>query len=202
MRHLIILLLAYPILFSSCRSEAKKQKERSAASKALQEERVSEYSLKKGRIAEDIIESLYNELKDKTPVLQELENRIDAIKEQKDDSVDLFEKFDYKNTNYYNTADRYIGSIHDSLLKQKMKMLIGKSLGEYNNRVLPHAQWISLLENKDISLNDLYTVLKLSKTISIMENYQKTNLPPAKSLQAVGNEYDRIIQQTDKLAKN
>jgi hypothetical protein len=201
MRSLLFCGLVISLLFCACHRAAKPEENPQDTPKALLE-KTAEFSLVSKREADDLIQSLYTELKKATPALQELEKQIETIKQQKEDAAEPFENFDHKNNNYYTATGRYVESIRDSLLKQNIRVLIGKSLDKYNSLVQPHTQLVNILNSKDINLDDLYTVLKLTRTLSMMEKYQQASLPSATPLQVVSQGYDKTIGQTGKLTKD
>ncbi|MET0391781.1 MAG: hypothetical protein ABW019_01515, partial [Chitinophagaceae bacterium] len=101
-----------------------------------------------------------------------------------------------KNDRYYSTALTYAGAISDSVLKQQIRTLLNQYRDKYKNLVAPQSQLAAALDNKDLALTDLYTVLKLTKTMAVMENYQQTHLPATQPLQAANAAYDQTIGQT------
>jgi hypothetical protein len=204
MRSPFILFSAFIILFCSCsgKKEQKTDNENDNVPEALQEEKKSVFSLSKGRGHQDIIEKLYEELVKETPALQDLEKSIQEVNNNRQDSTRLFAEFDQKNNSYYTTSEQYINSITDSALKQHIRTLIGKSLEKYNYQVQPNKALTEIIAGKGIRLSDLHTVLKLTKTVSVMEKYQQTSLPSPHPLQAVNREYDMVIEKTKKLAAN
>lgn len=198
MRTLLLLFFTVTIIFCSCHRKAGVKEQQETTPKALEEHK--DISLSK-RGPDDIVESLYNELKNQTPALQELAKGITAVKQQKEEAVEPFENFDQKNNNYYTAADRHIRSIRDSALKQTIQQLIRKSLDNYTSRMEPGNQLAAALEAKDVALDDLYIILKLTKTVAIMEKYQQEKLPATQALTDANRAYDSMMHQTDRLTK-
>lgn len=202
MRHLLACLFTCTIIAVSCKTERKGPLAEETP-EALQEKPASsELSFKKGRYHADLVESLYKEVEEKTPSLHELRSAIYTVARQKRDSIFLFEKFDSKNREYYTSAGEHINKIKDSVLHQRIKILLGKSQEQYNAAISSNRQWIDILEKRVATLHDLFIILKLSKTIPVIEKYQAGNQPPPGSLAAVASEYDKTILQTDKLSKD
>lgn len=102
-----ILPAAFYLLFFSCKQTGNNFQASPGTPESLQDESKSEISLTKGRANEDLVESLYAELLEKTPELNELEKTIENLQEQKQDSLYTFEKFDKKNKSYYNSTKGY-----------------------------------------------------------------------------------------------
>jgi DNA gyrase/topoisomerase IV subunit B len=166
---------------------------------AFQDEQKDYSLLKKRSYSDDIVEELYKELLDKNKPLSELEESISNLKDNSRDSAEDFNTFDSRNTSYYNSTATHIGSIKDSVLKNKIKQLIDNSLAGYKNKIAPHNTLLSTINDKNIRLNDLHTVLKLTQTLAVIEKYQSSQLPSLKGLEAINKSYDKIISKTDSL---
>ena len=197
----ILYLVAIFILAAlfSCNNTHPKDPQQPETPKALQDK--SSGSFYSRRSYNDLVESLYNELADKTPELKALESSIDKLSEGKTDSAELFDKYNKKNNSYYSSANSHITSIKDSLLRDKIKQLIDNSLLKYNNKITLHNNLLNTVNTKEITLSDLHNALKLIKTLPLIEKYQTDNLPPVKPLQNINKEYDKAIIKTDSLVQ-
>lgn len=169
--------------------------------KALQENDKSYSLVSKSRSDDNLVEELYNELVEKTPALDSLEKSIDRVTESKKDSAAAYNLFNQKNHSFYNEAAGYTGRITDSAVKLQIKQLLDNSNNSYKNKTSVHNNLLEALTKKDIKLADLHIVLKLIKTIAVMEKYQNDHLPSVKPLQAVANQYDKVTTQTESLSK-
>ncbi len=171
--------------------------------KALQTDKESSGGsyISKKRYDNDLVEELYNELLEKNAALSSLENGIEKLKDDKKDSAALFNTFDSKNNSYYSAANMHIGVIKDSAIKQRIKQLFENSLSKYNTKIAAHNNLIAAVNAKDATLNDLHIVLKLSQTLSMIEQYQTNDLPPTKPFENTSREYDKLIFKTDSLSK-
>lgn len=87
---------------------------------ALQDNRHSTKSY--GR-SSNLIEELYQELVEKTPALQKLEDDIQALQPKVSDLNGLFHKYDSKSYSYYSDASYSVKPISDSVLKAKINSL-------------------------------------------------------------------------------
>ncbi len=199
MRILLIPIISF--LFFSCKQPRKNTELTPDTPKALQEKSSSEAIFSKRSYPDDLVESLYSELTDKTPELKDLEEMISKLEDQKSDSVESFKKFDQKNTSYYNSANQHLQQIKDSLIRKKIKSIIDSSLSAYNSKTRRYKNLISTLYLKEINLEDLHIVLKLVKTLQLIEKYQKENIPSTKSIEKVIEGFDKAIQKTDTLTK-
>jgi hypothetical protein len=193
------------IVFFSCNNNkpAAPKNKQAETPKSLQEDNsISGGSLlSKRSYRDDLVEDLYKELLEKNSALGELEHGIDKLKEDKKDSAESFNAFNLKNNSYYNSAGNHIGAITDSILKQRIKQLVDNSLSKYKSAITGHNNLIAAISSKDITLNDLHIILKLTQTLNTIEKYQTNNLPSTKSLENNSKEYDKIITKTDSLSK-
>ena len=189
------------ITLSACSSKHRRTAENSPATTpvAFQDEQ-KDYSLLKKRSYNDIVEELYKELLDKNKSLSELEESIEKLKDNSRDSAEDFNTFDSRNTSYYNSTGAHLGLIKDSVLKDKIKRLIDNSLAGYKTTIAAHNTLISTINSKNLKLDDLHTVLKLTQTLAMIEKYQTGELPAVKGLEIINKTYDKIILKTDSLS--
>lgn len=199
MRRILVVTLLFPILFAACKQSRSDVQTSPGTPESLQEKSNAEIGFSKKRMPEDLVESLYAELLEKNPELSELEKTIENLDEQKHDSLNSFKEFDEKNTSYYNSTERYVGNIQDSLLRMKIKTIIDNSLNSYDRRIAADENLISILGVKDKTLDDLHIVLKLVKTLPLIEKYQADNKPLVKPIEKVIKHFDKAIQRADTL---
>jgi hypothetical protein len=159
------------------------------------------YSLVSKRGPGDLVENLYSELVSETPALKELEEQIDDLDDRKDDSLSDYKKFTNKNENYYTSAGHHFEAINDSILKEKIKAVINTSKNNYNNSTAGLKTLIDQLNDKENSLKDYHLILKLIKTLPLIEEFQKDHLPSKKPINAVIDDYSQLIQKTESISK-
>jgi len=197
----LALLIALCWTLISCNHSAPSPSPAKETPKALQEKpALSEISLSK-RGPQDLVESLYQEQVDKNPMLKALETDIGQMPEKKADSIRPFNEYDEGNGAYYGSADRLITGIRDSILREKIKMVLANSESAYKNKTVRYKDLLSILDTRSASLADLHLVLKVARTIPIIERYQNDHLPTTLPLQHVINQYNKVIRQTDSAAK-
>lgn len=148
---------------------------------------------------DDLVESLYRELAKKDPALVELEAHLERLPDKRLDSTKLFNTFNEKNQEYYGSARRYTDNIKDSVLRKKMEALIAASDTAYESRTARHRRLLAGIDGKQLSMDDLHAVLKLTRTLPVMEQYQKGHLPGVGSLQHILEEYEGTVRQEEKL---
>jgi hypothetical protein len=197
MRKLLFMSMVLTIILSCNNSRPQPQQE---TPKALDEKEKSYSLVTKRGYDEDILESLYSELVDKTPELKKLEEDIDILNGSKGDSLEAFTNFDSKNDRYYNSAGIHAQGIKDSLLRQKMKNLIQASLTNYNSLTARHNNLLNSIESKQATLSDVHTALKIVRTLPVIAKYQKNSLPDTKSLEGYSQKLSKTITEAEKLS--
>jgi hypothetical protein len=200
MKALLFSLVSVLCILTSCDNSGARDNQKQELPKAL-EDKSSSYSLDYKRGHEDLVESLYKELAGKHSELKELENRLENLNESSSDSAATFTEFDSKNQSYYKAANRHIEYVNDSLLKHRLTNLINASLAKYNSSISPHTRLLDAIEVKHATLNDLHTILKITKTLPLIEKYQKDNMPSAKPLEGYVKTLDETIRFADTLTK-
>ena len=200
MKTITIILISTFVLFFSCNSAPELEKVNREEPKAL-EEKSSYEEISKVR-GDNLVESLYAELVEKTPELKQLESTIEVLEKSKNDSTISITKYDQNNHSYYHSANSNLQQVKDSLLRSRIKILIANSLKRYKSKTLKQEALLKLIDSKSVTLNDLHIVLKITKSLSVMEKYQNENIPSSKSLEGYLKELDKTIKTTDSLAKN
>jgi hypothetical protein len=197
MRKLLFISMALTIILSCNNNRPQSLQE---TPKALDKKDKSYSLVTKRGYDEDILESLYSELVDKTPELKKLEEDIDILNGSKEDSLEVFTNFDSKNDRYYNSAGNHAQGIKDSLLRLKMTSLIQASLSNYNTIVAPHNILLKSIESKQATLGDVHTALKIVRTLPVIAKYQKNSLPDTKPLEGYSQKLSKTIREAQTLS--
>jgi cell shape-determining protein MreC len=202
MRIILLPLLACILIYSSCKqrntsSSAPAPADTTVVPQALQENNGSSASyISKGKRGYgDLVNELYEELKAQNPSLQQLEKNIDRVKTEKEDSSEAFNEYNQKSNDYYSSANRHLESIKDTTTRERIKALILASMSRYESMASANKDLLVLLNRKDITLDDLYTAMKLTRTMEMIEKFQRQNLPSTKPLEKVNKEFDKVIPQ-------
>lgn len=199
MRNLLIIITILLLAFISCENTRTQNKLKPETPKAF-EDKSDSYAILSKRGYDDLIESLYNEVVSKNIDLKMLENKIEELNNSKNDSTNAFEKFNVKNKSYFESAETHISEIKDSLLRNKMKLLVADNFAKYNSIMSRQTELIKTIETKQIAISDLHNIIKIMRTLPLIEQYQKENLPNAKSLESYIKNQDQVIKFADTLS--
>lgn len=180
-RTICIVLLMGSLACNEPRQKQVKEAEVPEPPKALQDH-AKEYSLKSDRSSNDLVEELYAELLEKDTTLKNLEDKLKNLQQSETDSTATFAAFNEKNNQYHDAASPYLSRINDSLLRERIKQLLGNSLARYRSSTAVHQQLLHQIETNKSGLNDLRVAVQLVTTLSLMEKYQKENMPDKLSL--------------------
>jgi hypothetical protein len=188
------------LTIASCNNTHTQEKPKQEIPKALEDKNAS-YELLSKRGYDDLVETIYSELVSKNFDLQKLEDKIDELNKSKTDTTYLFNKFNEKNQSYFVAANKHIEEITDSLLKNKMRNLIANHLTKYNTSIVKQNDLIKIIEAKNLTIADLHNVLKIVKTLPIIEKFQQDNLPNTTPLEGYIKLQDETIKFADTLSK-
>eukprot|EP01035_Chromulina_nebulosa_P061532 gene61532-84165_t len=100
-----------------------------------------------------------------------------------------FNKYDEKSKAYYLAAARHFQGVKDSVLRAAVKSLVDSSMKLYAAQILPHKSLLKNIDSANVSLNDLFAALKIIKTLPIIADYQRNNLPDSTSLIEIYRRY-------------
>lgn len=197
----IIILAIIVLTLATCTNNRNQDNPKQETPKAL-EDKSSSYEIVSKRDYDDLVESLYSELVSKDIDLKRLEDKIKELSKHKNDNKELFDKFDGKNQSYFNYADRHVLAIQDSLAREKIKNIVASQLTKYNSRITKHNELLKLIEAKKMTIADLHNVLKIVRTLPLIDKYQKDNLPSTKPFEDFIKQQDETIKLADTLSKN
>lgn len=195
-----ILLLAIIVLAFSCQNNHGQEKPEQETPKAL-EDNQSSFEVVSKRGPEDLVEELYRELLTKDQELKSLEQDIQALSNSKDDSTRQFTNYNGKSKSYFNSAEQHMLEISDSVLKEKINSIVSAQLGKYNLLTSKHKGLLEAIQDREMKISDLHQVLKILRTLPMIEKYQKDNLPGTKPLEGYIKQQERVIKFADTLIK-
>lgn len=187
------------VLFS-CDNTRTQDNSQNEIPKALAD-KSSSYEIVSKRGYEDLVESLYKELANKTPDLKALEIQIDKLNDSKNDSLEHFNKYNSKNKSYYHASQSLTEQVKDTVIKEKMKLLIKSSLTNYGSLITKHNDIVDLIDKNNITLNDLHILLKVTRTLPLIDKFQRDNLPSKKTLEEYSKQLNRTVLYADSLSK-
>lgn len=150
---------------------------------------------------QDVVNQLYQNIADTTPQLKALEQEITGCIRAKTDSLKTFNDYESVNGAYYFDAGNIAEGIKDSLLRKQMQRVLAESKGSYNTNTGPLRNLAKQVEARDTALNDFFIILKLTKTLAAMEQYQDKGRPAAGPVNNLLKLYGNTIQKEQKLAK-
>jgi len=183
----------------SCKQSKQEDAEKQEVPKALQEKSIDVSSISKRSNDRDLVENLYAEIVENDDDLKKLEKDIADLKSAQNDSAEIFKGYDQKNRSYYNSAEMHISQIKDSVLRERVKMLISRSSDNYNEKTANFKNLLEEVSTKAATLADLHNILKVQTTIPVIEKYQKENLPATDPLISILKQFDKSINKVDSL---
>jgi hypothetical protein len=186
--------------FMACDDSHPAEQKSPEVPKALKENNDG-YEITSKRGKPDLVESLYDELVEKSPELNALEINLRNLHSSRFDSTMDYDKFNEKNLSFYGSAENHLEQISDSTLKEKIKKILALSIEKYHSDTAEHENILKSIESKNLTLNDLHILLKIVRTLPIMEKYQKENLPQTAPLEGFEKRLDETIKSVDSLVK-
>jgi hypothetical protein len=167
----------------------------------LEGKKVDVSSIYKNRSA-DLVEALYDELVSGSAELAQLESDISELRMQGRDSLRDYRAFNEKNKAYYDLAAKKVNTVTDSVLRKKLEAMIAHSKAVYADSLSRFAQLDSLMTRRLHTISDLHTVLKLVKTLPLIEDFQRTNMPATAAGDNALRNLDSMVSRIDSLVSN
>lgn len=149
----------------------------------------------------DIIEELYKEALRKNEELKALNDRILEIAEAKSDTLNLLEKYNRTNKNYWSDVKSHLNKIEDEALKTSTEKAFAELEKVYNQKIVPHGNKKVTIEQRAKVLEDKFIVMKLMITQAMMNNYQNNELLNIQSMEKLIEEYDILIKDVQAISQ-
>jgi len=191
------------LLFTFCSCERKPvhavQFPKHEVPKPLQDDN-KEFSLITKRGGDNLVEAIYADLVKKNADLKELEEQKAHFNAGQADSLTQFNDYDSKSNSYYLSANETLENIKDTVLKQRLRMLLADSKKNYESKIARFKSLTKKIELDQLAIPDYYLTLTLAATLPVIEEYQENSLPDGKSIVALASESEKLKQHTQKLA--
>ncbi|MDI9862294.1 hypothetical protein [Flectobacillus roseus] len=188
----ISIILTLVVVFSCNPSQRETKQVEKENPEPLQSEEIVTSSF---RGQHDITQELYDYLVSKNVALQQLEKDIENF--NSNEASEKYAKYDNKSSNYYTSAGNNITSIEDSLLKKRISFLITSSKNKYQNRTHELQSILKHISQKNLTLHDHHTALKIILTLPLIEKYQKDNIPDKNEFNLLDAEQQKLIKRID-----
>lgn len=166
--------------------------------KTIEKQITSSFSSEYKRTTPNIIEDLFNEALDKNADLKKIFDAINILQNMKKDSLFAYNKYVSANENYYTNVEELLSQITDSTLKHDLKKTFMKSKKKFNKSIEDHKISNENITTKQAELHNQQIALKLMVTHTMMQNYQKNELPKLTTIQHISEQYSDIITQVKK----
>ena len=145
-----------------------------------------------------LIEKIYYKIIENDQNLTKLDEEIsklnDESREYKRSLDDILQKPD----DYYKDAKYRTKFLKDSLLKKEILKLIESSEKNFTKNTSVFKGKMKQTNLNTISINELYSIYKIRKTLPAIEDFQKT-IPDNKKIDSIINEQEKLIQQLKSL---
>lgn len=146
----------------------------------------------------DIVNELFKTAKKEDEELEKLVKKIDELDKTRREATRVFDNYNARNRNYWNSVNWHIGMIRDSSEAETMRILFKKLKKDYNTSIEPLQQKIDQLNKKASEMNDQVEKMKLVTSAKMMKKYQADNKPSLGNFDQIIKEYDNIIKETEK----
>jgi hypothetical protein len=143
----------------------------------------------------DIIQELFNEAVSKDPILKKLTLKIEAKHKTEIDSLESYLKYLENNNLYWTSVHGYINQMNDSSLIKETREVFDILETTYRKDIEAHVNATDTLDAKKKDLHDHIILMKLLVTQSMMENYQRNELPDIQIINKLIESNDSLINE-------
>ncbi|WP_294298396.1 hypothetical protein [uncultured Chryseobacterium sp.] len=132
-------------------------------------------SFESSRYGDNMIDKIYSELIKNDKKLSALDDKILKVHEEESKVINQYENIFIKSDDYYRDATNQINSVTDSLMKHQIENEIKLSMQKYDLKVKNIKALISRISKNRETINNLYIVFKIRKTLPEIEKYQNAH---------------------------
>lgn len=147
------------------------------------------------RYDQDLVDELFEELKKESEELKALEKDLEALDEKWSSKKDPIADYLSKSQSYYSSAESKLGSIQDTVLREKIQVKVERSNTAFALSIAEIEQLRNQISLNRKKLDDLYMALKIVLTLPVIEKFQKDEKPATTELK------EQLQQQQDLLLK-
>ena len=194
--------IALIVIFSSCNKvePVHHNSQKIETPKPLQDDNKGISFISK-RSAGDLMHDIYADLAEKNADLKKPEETRKHFNDGREDSLIAFNKYNYKSDDYYSSVKRALDEVKDSVIKQRLRLLLTNSQKKYAGKVSKYNSLIDQIHNDEESTNDLYRSLQIAATLPVIEDYQDKHLSDGEAVEAIAKESSILNKTTRKLAE-
>jgi len=153
------------------------------------------------RSAGDLINAIYADLAEKNPDLKKLEDMRKHFSDGQEDSLMAFNNYNSKSANYYSSAIRALDRVTDSVIKQRLRVLLANSQKKYADKVSKYNALVDKMHYEQEMTNNYYMTLQLAATLPIIEEYQDKHLSEGQAVESIAKESTILNKQTRRLSE-
>ncbi|WP_394660129.1 hypothetical protein [uncultured Chryseobacterium sp.] len=152
-------------------------------------------SFESSRYDDNMIDKIYSELIKNDKKLSALDEKILKIHEEESKVIREYENIFIKSEAYYRDAKNQSNSITDSLLKHQIKNQLKLSADKYDIKVKNMKALISRISKNTETINNVYIVFKIRKTLPEIEKYQNAHPLKTDNLEHFIGKQDQLLNE-------
>ena len=145
--------------------------------------------------ADDLVEALFAEALERDTALRTLIRDVDRQHRTHADSVEAHQRFEDNNRAYYEAALAHADRLSDSLERDEQRGRLRQSEARYAAAVADARESGRHYDAIRARTTELVELIKLQRTLEIMERYQRTERPDDRVLEAELNRIKALEQR-------
>lgn len=186
------------VMFISCEAKEKSEQEEEILPAVLDEGSKASWKLSSLRYDENILDSIYDDVKKEDEELKQLHIELSDTITKKNRLEKEFNNYNNKNLSYYQSANTILNNLENEKLKELLTSILTESETNYSEEVELLKSELDNLNSTNNDLKDYLSVLKVVKTIQYVETYQEKEKPDIKAIVEIKN---RLIEIKDKVTQ-
>lgn len=142
----------------------------------------------------NLIADLYRDSVERSEALKQLEQQITTCGEHTDEVTIPFVNFFSKSDEFYRSADQYLATVNDTLLRKQVMIFLDDSEKRFHQQTDQIRQHMQQIADNNGNIHDRHVVLQTLVALQLMQTYQKEQQPDMQSLTNLVDEQGKAIE--------
>jgi hypothetical protein len=141
-------------------------------------------SLSRGGYDKDLVDALFADVLERDTALRSLMDALDDRRGAHGDSLENHRLFEQHNRAYYASALEHTAQLSDSVEREQQRALLRRSEERYAAAMAASRALDQHYDSVRVRTEELVVLIKLQRTLELMERYQQREHPSAATLKA------------------
>ena len=132
----------------------------------------------------DLVDALFADVLESDTALQSVMDALEDRYSAHGDSLETYHQYEQHNRNYYEAAQSHTAQLSDSVEREQQRAILRQSEERYAAAMAATRALDQRYDSIRVRTTELVVLIKLQRTLELMERYQQTERPDDATLKA------------------